>query len=163
MKRIYLAQHAFAYDSEVEPSRPLTPEGERDATLVAKLLKHHITVSEIYHSGKLRAKQTADIFCDQFDPVSMVQEIEGLKPMDDPQIIANHIETSTNNVLYVGHLPHLSKLAGLLINGDTNTTPVNFINGGVVSLIRENEVWEVDWIITPSLVSQPDTASSMYQ
>jgi phosphohistidine phosphatase len=40
-------------------------------------------VSTIYHSGKLRAKQTAELFAQFLAPAS-VEEIEGLSPLETP-------------------------------------------------------------------------------
>ncbi|RLD16037.1 MAG: phosphohistidine phosphatase SixA, partial [Caldiserica bacterium] len=60
--RIYLVQHAEAKPKEEDPERPLTEKGVLNAKKVAEFLKGKIKPSCIYHSDKLRAKQTAKIF-----------------------------------------------------------------------------------------------------
>jgi len=58
-----------------------------------------------------------------------------------------------DNVMLVGHLPHLSRLSGLLISGDPDRKVIEFKNGGVVCLERDDEGnWSVVWIIIPQIL-----------
>jgi len=55
--------------------------------------------------------------------------------------------------MLVGHLPHLSRLSGLLISGDPDRKVIEFKNGGVVCLERDDEGnWSVVWIIIPQIL-----------
>ena len=61
--RIYLVQHGEAKKENEDPLRPLTEEGIKNAEKVASYLaKLNLKIKKIFHSGKLRAKQTAEIY-----------------------------------------------------------------------------------------------------
>jgi len=58
---IYIVQHAQSKPSEQDPTRPLSEEGLSNIERVAAhAARFRLSVDHIYHSGKLRAKQTAE-------------------------------------------------------------------------------------------------------
>ena len=61
--RVFLVHHGDAVGPEVDPRRPLSSHG-RDAVerLAALAAEKGAQPSVVWHSGKLRAKQTAEIF-----------------------------------------------------------------------------------------------------
>ena len=61
---VYLVRHAKALSPDEDPKRPLSAEGREQAKSVARFLKRQqlVLVNEVWHSTKLRAKQTAEIF-----------------------------------------------------------------------------------------------------
>lgn len=82
--QLYLVQHGKAATEAEDPARPLTAEGREDVKRVAACVaKLNLTVLTICHSGKLRAKQTAELFAQILAPAS-IGEIGGLAPLDDP-------------------------------------------------------------------------------
>jgi len=150
MTQVYLVQHGKATSEAENPACPLTEVGRYEvqwvATSVAKL---DINVSTIYHSGKLRAKETAELFARELAPAS-VEEVEGLAPLDDPAAAKALIEQAEQPVMLVGHLPHLSKLVSALAG--TEHEVVMFQMGGVVALVKGESGWQVAWMITPEIV-----------
>jgi len=61
--RVYFSQYGLATDKIENPQRPLSQAGIKQTHSVAKqLLTSSNSVSRIFHSGKLRAPQTAEIF-----------------------------------------------------------------------------------------------------
>ena len=124
---VYLVRHGEAVPPEADPARPLSARGRAEVEATAKkLLAESAQVSEIWHSGKLRAKQTAEIIARVLG-VNKVIEQKGLKPDDDPSPVADLIRQtndaqrfeprnrSTQSALLIaGHLPFLPKLANLL-------------------------------------------------
>jgi phosphohistidine phosphatase len=59
---IYLAQHGKAASKDVDPQRGLTPDGVAETDRVASLLaRSNLTLDVIWHSGKTRTRQTAEI------------------------------------------------------------------------------------------------------
>ena len=59
---LILVRHGTAQDSNVNIDRPLTDEGINEIEQVAKRLSSEkLSISQIYHSGILRAMQTAEI------------------------------------------------------------------------------------------------------
>ncbi len=151
---LYLVQHAEAEREEVDPRRDLTPKGRIDIENVAHHLKRlNVRVQQIFHSGKTRAQSTANILAGHLKPPAKVSEAPGLAPLDEPEIWAGRIASLDEDVLLVGHLPHLGRLAALLISGDKERSIINFQMGGVVRLRRmEAGQWAIDWMIVPEII-----------
>lgn len=152
MVSLYLVQHGKAFDEKVDPERKLTPEGVSETERIAKYLSGvGITVTEIIHSGKARAKQTAEILAGYLG-VSNVREVDGLNPNDDPRIWFERILRLDHDLMIVGHLPHLSRLTSLLITGNPDIKVVEFRYSGVLRLSKAESNWVINWFITPDLV-----------
>lgn len=152
---LYLIQHGEAKSEQEDPSRPLSEKGVRDVRMVASFIsqKAKIEAAEcIFHSGKLRAAQTAGILAEYIKPDKGVSENDGLAPMDSLVIWAERLKTIEMNIVLVGHLPHLSKLASLLLCGNPEAGMVNFKMGGVVCLKREEGKWSVEWMVVPEML-----------
>ncbi len=150
--RLYLVQHGEAKSKEEDPSRPLTDRGVRDVKRVADFIaKANIRVGCIVHSSKLRARQTAEIIANELK-VEKLEESEALNPLADPSIWASKIREREEDLILVGHLPHLSKLASLLIIGREDKEVVRFTMGGIFCLERNEEgKWAVLWALRPDL------------
>ncbi|TKJ42121.1 phosphohistidine phosphatase SixA [candidate division LCP-89 bacterium B3_LCP] len=153
---LYLVQHGKSKPKEEDPDRSLTDEGEADVRKVASYVASKGacgTVHRILHSDKTRARQTAEILGEYLQLQGGVEAAEGLAPMDDPDIWAAKIEELTDDMMLAGHLPHLSRLASLLISGDAAQKVIDFRNGGIVCLKRDEEgAWSVVWIVAPEVV-----------
>lgn len=152
---LYLVQHSDAKLKEEDQSRPLSDKGWKDIRNVAKYAEKylHIEVKKIFHSGKLRAKQTAEVLAEYLHPPKGVSFGGGLEPLADPKIWKNRLAEMTENVMLVGHLPHLSKLSGYLLTVDEDKHVVAFRKGGIVCLERnESGRWAVQWMITPEII-----------
>lgn len=151
---LYLVQHAEAKREEEDPARDLTDRGRRDIQKMAGYLgKFNLRVGRIFHSGKTRALTTATILAASLHPELGISEAPGLAPLDSPEIWAGRLEPMGEDVMLVGHLPHLAKLAARLIVGDEHKNVINFQMAGVVCLRRnENRQWAVDWLIIPELL-----------
>jgi len=143
--RIHLAQHGKAKSEEEDPEKPLTEEGKKETEKVAKALKGKAKISRIYCSKKLRARQTAEIYAKAFGAKS--EPIDGLAPLDP---IDSALEMLEDGVMFVGHLPHLSKLASKLIVHDETDDVIKFSYSGVLCLVREEKNnWLVVWYEVP--------------
>jgi phosphohistidine phosphatase len=154
--RLYLVQHAEAKPKAEDPARPLSEKGLVDIRKMANFIKaKRIEVSKIFHSGKLRAKQTAEALAEGISSAGGAEQTEGLAPLDDPGIWANRLKEELEDLVLVGHLPHLSKLAGLLLTGDPEQKIVGFRRGGIVCLERdEAEKWSVRWVLLPEILAE---------
>lgn len=149
--KVYLVQHAEAKSEEEDPRRPLTEKGKEEARRVAALLaRAGAHVERIVHSGKLRAQQTAEIFAEALKPPKGVEHADALEPLADPRVWAERLAKADEDLMIVGHLPHLSKLAGLLLAGSERAEPVKFRKGGAVCLERgEGGKWTLTWAVWP--------------
>jgi phosphohistidine phosphatase len=153
LSMIFLVQHGKAYTEAEDPERRLTPEGIAETEKVARhLAAAGVRPAEIIHSGKTRARQTAEILARHLGVP--VREGEGLGPNDDPTPWARRL-SEADNLMVVGHLPHLSLLAALLLTGDPPKEVVKFRYSGVLALTKEQGRWSVAWYITPDLLPQP--------
>lgn len=147
---LYLAQHGLAKTKEESPTRELTEQGASEVKKMANwLLKRKVSINGIYHSDKLRSKQTADIFKNLLNCPSF--EENGLSPTDNTNIILTKLEKFNNNLL-IGHLPHLEKLCSSLILNNEEIKLLEFQNAGIACLELKNNVWKIKWVIRPDLV-----------
>jgi phosphohistidine phosphatase len=121
------------------------------AELAAKL---DLGLAEIRHSGKTRAEQTAAMFAETLKLARGVQAVAGLNPLDDVQLVADSLGAETERprtepLILVGHLPFMSRLAGLLVNGDPESEAALFSNSGIVCLLQEGGRWRFLWQLNP--------------
>jgi phosphohistidine phosphatase len=119
-----------------------------------------LQVAEIRHSGKLRARQTAEILADHLRPPHGIQEMGGLAPTDEPETAKVEVEAARAPLMLVGHLPHLSRLASLLLVGDAGRELIRFRNGAVVCFVRTESGWALQWVLTPELAGFQSEGSS---
>jgi len=148
---LYLVQHAESLSKEEDPTQSLSEKGiETIKKVAAYIVKLNIKVHQIFHSDKLRAMQTAQILADFIKAEKGVSETDGLSPMDDPQIWFERISKENEDIMLVGHLPHLAKLSSLLLCGDKEKNIIDFKRAGIVCLKRfEDGNWSVEWMIIP--------------
>jgi phosphohistidine phosphatase len=152
--RLYLIQHAQAASEQQDPQRPLTPEGRQDAEKVAHFLKPlGLVVDRVWHSGKARAWQTAQIYAGVLTVRHELTARAGLDPNDDVAPLRDELTVAAEDTMLVGHMPFVSKLASLLLTGHEFLPAIAFKNAGVVCLSRTpDNRWQVEWIVTPELL-----------
>lgn len=149
----YLVRHGEAKAANEDPTRPLTDRGRKEVEKVARAVAAKgPRVFEILHSDKLRAKQTAEILAQSLAPRGGVREIMGLSPEDDPQVAKVELEVAEAPLMLVGHLPHLSRLASVLVTGDREKEIVGFPAAAILCLSRTEGGWEVRWTLAPEAV-----------
>jgi phosphohistidine phosphatase len=152
--KLYLIQHGEAKSEAEDRERSLTARGEKEVTSVSKAaIGLHVRPSKLYHSGKLRAKQTAEIITRALKiPDLLVQSTQGLNPNDDIRPWAEQISKETEDLMLVGHLPFLEKLTSFLLCEDENARLVLFRYGAIVCLEqKEDKNWAIRWILTPEM------------
>ena len=151
----YLIQHGEAKTEKEDPERSLTEIGEEEVKRVSKVAeKLNIWPSRVYHSGKKRARQTAEMIAGGLKiSAPSIQAVQGLNPNDDVKPWTKRISQATQDLMIVGHLPFLDKLASLIISGNENARVVLFRYGAIVCLDqKEDRGWAVRWILTPEMV-----------
>ncbi|MEW5957170.1 MAG: phosphohistidine phosphatase SixA [Chloroflexota bacterium] len=152
---LYLVQHAEAKTREEDADRSLSTTGWADIRKVAAYVAGHgdIRVRQINHSGKTRARQTAEALAEALQPIEGISDIPDLAPKDDPVVWVRYLAETTRDLMLVGHLPHLSRLAGLLLCQDAAKTIIDFQKGGVVCLNRNDAgEWALRWMVIPEIV-----------
>jgi len=123
--RVLLVHHADAVGPDVDPQRPLSSLGRRQASEMAEAAVRIAFVPvAIWHSGKLRSRQTAETFLRACAPFAQFKMIRGLQPEDPPEWLAAELAAEDRDVLLVGHMPHIARLTALL-SGGAATIPLH--------------------------------------
>ena len=152
--RLYCIQHGESLAKEIDPERRLTQQGEQDVQKLAGFLKRGgMPVSAILHSGKTRARQTAEILAEALLPDGKVAAIGGIDPNDPVEPFAAKLAQLGTDTMIVGHLPFMAKLVAHLLTGRTEPSLVVYQPGTVICLEQdEHQRWQVQWMIRPDCV-----------
>lgn len=152
---LYLVQHGEARKEDEDPLRGLTDSGCKSVSLVALYAREHgVHVTRIYHSGKKRAMQTAQLFSDHLKPAMGIVATDYLGPMDDPGMWSARLAEMHEDIMLVGHLPFLARLAGQLLSGDKERMFIDFKMGGIVCVQRSDDGhWTIKWMVVPEIVA----------
>lgn len=153
--KLYLVQHGDAVAKDVDPDRPLSDRGRRDAACVAAFLGiAGVRVSSVLHSGKTRARQTAELFSAAVGTGASAEEVSGIAPLDSPGDFARPLSEWTEDTMVVGHLPFMAKLVSHLIVADEEASIVGFQPGAVTCLEHtEAGRWSLSWMMRPELLA----------
>jgi phosphohistidine phosphatase len=149
---VYLVRHGEAVSEKQDPQRPLSPSGRQEVERVARMAAaKNVQVSVIFHSGILRARQTAEILAQSLRCTSGVQPLSGLRPQDDPAIAKAEIEVAESPIILVGHLPHLNRLVALLIGADAESPVMEFPPATMVCCSNDTSKWKISWTLPSPL------------
>jgi phosphohistidine phosphatase len=153
--RLLLVHHGDAVSPEVDPRRPLSPEGrEAVERLAAEAAARGIRPAVVWHSGKLRAKQTAEAFWRACNALAELSASRDLQPDDPPAWIRDRLRAEPRDVLIAGHFPHLPRLLELLVGTRPDWVPAHqpasFPLHGAVALqtVDDGETWTELWRIS---------------
>ncbi len=149
--RLLIVQHGDALAKSVDPDRPLSEIGHRDIHHLSGYLgRRGIAVDRVLHSGKPRARQTAEMLAAELAPGGQVDAYPGLAPADPVAPIAEQAANWPGDALLVGHLPFVGKLVSQLITGRDSVEIVQFLPGSAVCLERADGTgWAIVWMIRP--------------
>ena len=150
---LYLIQHGKSLSKDQDPDQGLSAEGIAETERIANQAKDDgVTVSQIRHSVKTRARQTAEIFAGALNPKQGMREVSGIKPLDDAAEYAANIDP-VENIMIVGHLPFMERLTSFLIMGSIDKPVFKFQNSGIVCLDKDPEAqaWIIRWALVPKI------------
>jgi phosphohistidine phosphatase len=146
--KLYLIQHGLALAKEEDPERPLSTQGKAETQRTAEYLKSRsIKVDSIWHSTKLRAIQTAEII-DEAIACGKLQARKDMNPLDTVEKFPEKILAANQDIMIIGHLPFLQKLADRLLSSSEESKIIAFKNSGVVSLDYDDN-WTISWLVSP--------------
>jgi phosphohistidine phosphatase len=149
---LYLVQHGKSLAKEIDPEQDLSGEGAVETERMARMARDlGLRIGSILHSGKTRARRTAEVLATALQPAAGIKEAPGLNPLDDPVPW-----TSVNpgaGLMLVGHLPFMGRLAALLVTGSPDKPVIRFQNSGIVCLDRDEASanWLILWALVPKL------------
>jgi phosphohistidine phosphatase len=150
---LYLIQHGKSLPKDQDPDQGLSAEGIAETERIAKLAKDDgVAISQIRHSGKTRARQTADIFANALNPQQGIQEVCGIKPLDDVAEYAADIDPA-EDIMLVGHLPFMERMTAFLITRSIDKPVFKFQNSGIVCLDKDpaTQAWVILWSLMPKI------------
>jgi phosphohistidine phosphatase len=153
--KLYLVRHAQAKSKQEDPERSLSEQGLAEIKKVAAFLysQSAIQVTNIIHSGKKRARQTAEILAEYLNITKNINKDPSLEPLADPQEWSKHLVNEKENIILVGHLPHMNKLCALLLSGDEEKKIVDLPGAGIICLQRnDSNIWIIQWMLTPEIL-----------
>jgi phosphohistidine phosphatase len=150
---LYLVQHGKSLSKDVDPDQGLSEEGTAETRRIAQVARdYQVPIAHIKQSGKKRARQTAEIFAGALKPAGGVEEVSGLKPLDDVTAFAANIDAAADTML-VGHLPFMERMAAYLVTGSADKPVFKFQNSGIVCLERDPDSgsWVIVWTLMPKI------------
>lgn len=150
---LYLVQHGLALPKEVDPAKGLSEEGRAQTRRIAEVASgYRVQISAVFHSGKTRAQQTAEIFERYLKPPEGLQQRAGLGPLDDVAALAQGLDLSADWML-VSHLPLMERLTAYLITGNQTPVVLKFQNSGIVCIDAgpHDQRAFIKWTLMPNI------------
>jgi phosphohistidine phosphatase len=147
---ILLVHHGEAVGPDVDTARPLSSLGLGNVARIAEeAAARGVRPDVIWHSGKLRARQTAEAFWRACNPLSRFSAVRGLQPDDPPVWMRDQIAGERRTIVLVGHMPHMPRLLRLLAYGDADGPAAAFPAHGCIALEPEGDRWTEIWRLEP--------------
>ena len=152
--RLFLLQHGEAVAEAVDQARPLSLQGRRDVERVTEFAaRAGVRALRVCESGKLRARQTAEICAGRLAPGVVIETMIGLNPNDPIEPWTEMINEWTDDTLLVGHMPFLGRFAARLLASGERVF-LAFMPGSLACLERgPDAAWSLVWMLRPELVA----------
>ena len=146
MSLVILVHHGAAVGPGVDPMRPLSSVGRATTErLAAAAAQRGVKPDAIWHSGKLRARQTAELFWMACNPLASFTAEHGLQPDDPPRWMRDQLAGETRAILIAGHMPHLPRLLASLLGARDDSMATAFPLHGCVALEADGDTWKEIW------------------
>ncbi len=138
-----------ALPSDIDAMRPLSPAGvAATARVAAAAAGRGVKPDVIWHSGKARARQTAEMYWRACNPLAAFAAARGLQPEDPPAWMRDQLAGDARSIMLVGHMPHLPALL-LALAGEGPDTQYGFPLHGCVALEADGDYWKELWRLGP--------------
>ena len=151
--KLYIVRHGDALSEALDPDRPLSARGRADAERLAGLLRAGgIRAARVVHSGKTRARQTADVLARAVTPGTESEARADLDPNDPIDALVGEAGRAGDDMVVVGHLPFVGRLVARLVVGREDVAVAVFRPGAMVCLERDAAGgWTIAWMLGPEL------------
>ena len=157
---LYLIRHGLAAergeDYPDDSKRPLTSEGIARLGKEAKALDAlNIEFDQILSSPLVRAKQTAEVFCELMKSKPPVAMTDALTPAGSPAAVISELAKHMRKarIALVGHEPNMGELAAHLIGAKT---PLPFKKGAICridfAVLPPKGKGQLIWFVTPRML-----------
>jgi phosphohistidine phosphatase len=143
---IVLVHHGDALGPDIDPMRPLSAAGRAAVDrLAAEAAARGVRPEVVWHSGKARARQTAEAFWRACNPMAALSAVRGLQPDDPPSWMRDRLAGDARSILLVGHMPHLPRLLAALRGEPRGSVAPDFPPHGCVALEPRGDLWDELW------------------
>lgn len=141
--QLILMRHGIAVEPgdpsfPIDHERPLSPQGrKRTIAAVRGMRELGIKLDRIITSPLRRARQTAEILAAEFSiATGQMTESPSLAPDAPPAQTLRELRGSSadENVVLVGHEPHLSSFASLLLTGESSGIDLVFKKAAICGI-----------------------------
>lgn len=152
--RLYLMRHGEARVGKDDDARTLSDAGRMQAVRVAAFLgEAGVRVEQVFHSGKTRARQTAEHLAERIFPKGEPRAVNGIAPEDSVAAFAEQLATWNTDTAVVGHLPFMGLLTGMLTTGNGHLPVTAFSTATVVCLEQVGVGrYQIIWMVNPELL-----------
>ena len=143
--RLYIVQHGDSLPKDVNADRPLSDQGRADIQRLTEWLSSHdVQIAQILHSGKTRAKETAEILRPWLKSHKQIYKGQGLAPNDSPEAFLHQLRDAEKDTLVVGHMPFVARTVSQALTGAPDRQLVEFVPGSVAGIERsEGASWRL--------------------
>lgn len=164
--RLYLIRHAHASPGTPDALRELSERGRQTTAHLAAFFRTNggLRPAQVWHSPLRRAFETANALVTGLELDIPLVETDGLRPDDAPAVMAQRLAAypPVHDIALVGHEPHLSAFASLLVSDRAAPVLFHFKKSAVLCLRRSDKMhgssmrprWRVDWHFAPGLLPE---------
>lgn len=149
--KLYLMRHAEASASMDDPRRHLTPYGYQQVEkIVSHLPAEMSSINAIYHSGILRAQETAELVAKALSLTNQLHTLSLLGENGDVDAFVSDLSVWETDTLVVSHFPFLTRLITLLLGEKcVQANRLVFSPATLLCLTKMNDQWRFDWVMAP--------------
>jgi len=135
--RLYIVQHGDSVPKDIDPDRPLSNRGRADIQRLTEWLSSQdVQIAQILHSGKTRARETAEILRLLLKSRRQMHQREGLAPNDSPEAFLNQLRDPEKDTLVASHMPFVARAVSQALTGAPDRQLVEFVPGSVAGIER---------------------------
>lgn len=152
--RLFVVQHGDAVPKDTDPDRPLSDRGRADLQLLLDFLAARNTrIEQIFHSGKARARETAEILRPLLETPGELHEREGLAPNDSPDAFLEQIGRVEKDTLVASHMPFVARVVSQATTGLPGSELTQFLPGSVAGIERGvDNSWRLILFVRPDFL-----------
>jgi phosphohistidine phosphatase len=162
--RLYIVQHGDSVPKDIDPDRPLSDRGRTDIQRLTEWLSsHNVQIVQILHSGKTRAKETAEIFRPLLKYPDEIYEGQGLAPNDSPEVFLYQLVDPKKDTLIAGHMPFVARTVSQALTGAPDRQLVEFVPGSIAGIERSDGAsWRLFMFARPEFFNRGGLSQGVY-
>jgi phosphohistidine phosphatase len=161
--RLYIVQHGDSVPKDIDPDRPLSDRGRADIQRLTEWLSsHNVQVVQILHSGKTRAKETAEILRPLLKSPGQIYERQGLAPNDSPEAFIYQLGDPKKDTLVAGHMPFVARTVSQALTGAPDRQLVEFVPGSIAGIERSDSAsWRLFMFARPEFFNRGELSQAV--